>query len=684
MISRGRDRSDLLVKILLFLYSLVMVLICKEFLKLFLPFVSLPRDFRFRELTLDLVSPSVDVLILISFIFVICFLGRLHKKIEIRINKFNLNSFNFIFSTFLLIIKTILMVFGSATSMLFSIFITIFLVILSVTFILSVFFLIVKSQFLLSINPLHLIKIFTFYILIIILSIELSASIYNILRPFSLPINLSSHSSDLSFSLYYLPTSITPMFYSLFFFSWLWIPVLKILSRKLNFKKLVKIGDVLSHSCLRLNPKCELILIAFLIFIAYLTGLWVYVDVPKDMVIGNDVPRYVYYAQNYGDDVKTILLGDRGGLFFFLWFLERITGKSIHEVVRVVPAALIALTALGTYLFIKRWAGDSAFALYAAALSIFSLNTTIGMDTGILANWLAMALWLLMFSLLADLNADHFHLRLLGASVISLAIIFTHRWTWDIMMLILVLYTLQAVLRKGIKNRGNKFLIYFIFLNIFIRAFHHFKFQYSDIMNEGAHGDVSEILSHLLSFKFLNYNEHISVLLNIKTYYSIFFFILLSLFGLVLYYFKNNDDFNKFMMIWIFLCSSGIILSPANLIIDGFPVFLAWRFIFLIPVYIPAAMGAYMMSSIFRERKRVERNTGLIYLSICIFLSAFILLIDFKWGFLALFFGLIIFICKANYVESHLELLILITFLLISVNYAFRCFNAIYPHYFIT
>jgi len=172
------------------------------------------------------------------------------------------------------------------------------------------------------------------------------------------------------------------------------------------------------------------------------------------------------------------------------------------------------------------------------------------------------------------------------------------------------------------------------------------------------------------------------MLIYLKSYYSIFLILFIAIFGIYLLHLKQKYIFNKFMMTWYFVCSIGVLIFPATIVLGETTVWYTWRFLFLFPFYIPTAIGAYNISSLSRkgEKEHEMRPKDFIYIIISIFISSLILLLDFEFGLLFLIISLITITCKLNNPGQHSKYLILLMVLLISISYTFRSLNAIYPH----
>jgi hypothetical protein len=105
-----------------------------------------------------------------------------------------------------------------------------------------------------------------------------------------------------------------------------------------------------------------------------------------------------------------------------------------------MPAILSLLLVASTYFFVKDLFEDRLMAATASLFSAFSFQTVSNINGGMYANWLAdsEALVLFLFLVLGLNRSDR---RCVGASVlISILLLFTHPWTWLIIMVVPATY----------------------------------------------------------------------------------------------------------------------------------------------------------------------------------------------------------------------------------------------------
>src|SRR5207237_6123315 len=84
----------------------------------------------------------------------------------------------------------------------------------------------------------------------------------------------------------------------------------------------------------------------------------------------------------------------------------------------------------------------------ARLLTAFSFQFTVGMWAGYYANWLALGESYLFLGLLLRFSNSKSTTSLVGLVVASVALLFTHPWTWDLMIVITAIFLVEHSIRS--------------------------------------------------------------------------------------------------------------------------------------------------------------------------------------------------------------------------------------------
>jgi hypothetical protein len=130
---------------------------------------------------------------------------------------------------------------------------------------------------------------------------------------------------------------------------------------------------------------------------------------------------------------------------------------SLFDVVRLAQLLLVVLLGLSMWWFLgfKR---DFDFGLTVFLLSVLSVTTTVGFYSSIIANWMALVVWVLFFAYLAFRGDEK--LRLIDFVVLfflSTVMLFIHPWTWGVFATAVVVAAIVALVqekRAGFRTTG--------------------------------------------------------------------------------------------------------------------------------------------------------------------------------------------------------------------------------------
>jgi hypothetical protein len=157
------------------------------------------------------------------------------------------------------------------------------------------------------------------------------------------------------------------------------------------------------------------------------------------------------------------LEGDRGLFMLTLFVIMNLTGLDIQSVLILAPALCSALLALSAFALVKEGTGRPWLAAFAALLSVVSAQTSLGMGAGILANWFSLSLMNFVFALL--LRSIRLRSKLAGAGSLLVSLIllgsYTYTWVAAIAMLALALIATIFSYRRATRRLWRHELIAF-------------------------------------------------------------------------------------------------------------------------------------------------------------------------------------------------------------------------------
>jgi len=477
-----------------------------------------------------------------------------------------------------------------------------------------------RSKNVFSISRSKALLIYLIGILLILLPIELGSSlawVYNSFDPhypFDNDPRWILPSIEMQF--FNIAYGATPILLLMMLFAWILIPILKTLflrfsgrtgfalfsakrksdEEKSEFPNGPMRSKLLSKSRPKLLLFLSIVLSAYLVYYPYFY---------EERLLGVDTARFYYPKLREMNDwasVRAILIGEARAPYLLLLFcLKMATGLDPLFIVKIGPALPAILLALSSYVFLLVLTKDEWLAAVGSMLSAFSIHTTVGMFAGIFTNWLAMSEVMLFFAFFLKGSETGFRSRWTALTfLMGFLILFTHGWTWGVVMAILLTYLLLAslswrvdVTRRFQLKRESVFAVVVLAFCVapILMVFLALPFIPSSV---GAIAAVSSGYTEVLGSMSLSFLANLwAVLFFTITYYVGGFF------GNPLVYLLGF--LGTFKLLKIDTCSSRILFSWLALVSVGSVIvdsWYQWRLLYLLPFQIFAVFGLRVLADV--------------------------------------------------------------------------------------
>lgn len=319
------------------------------------------------------------------------------------------------------------------------------------------------------------------YLLGSLAAIESSSAIHYVLLSFDQTTQIGRVDAGIELQLSYAPYALIPLLYVAFLFSWAWVPLVqRFLPKNLiprNSDTTITDQSLVTESSLGkrfatlLDPRI-LLAFAFAVFIGY----YPYFQNPP-WLVGTDA-RYHYLEPL----LRMSARGQLGGFFqavsewhpaaLALMYLTQLAlNSTAFAVVRFTPLFLIVTLGVLSWWFLAS-NKSIGFGLLVFVLSVLSVTTTVGFYSSILANWMALVVWVLFFAYTFS-RADH-QFQTIDAVVLlalSTSMLFIHPWTWGVFavsVLLVAILTLIEDRRNGLRGAITLILVIVIDLAVIL------------------------------------------------------------------------------------------------------------------------------------------------------------------------------------------------------------------------
>ena len=555
-----------------------------------------------------------------------------------------------------------------------------------------------------------LIPLVLVYLLAVLTVIEASAAIHYSLEAFDFTTKIGGWDAGIETQVSYASYGLLPWLYLVFLFSWAWVPLLQKLLPKTHLFQGTSEQTTANHPqnglSLKdrilgiLDPKLFLVL-ALAVFIGYYPyfenppwivgtdAYWRYYD-PLVRISSDGIFRAFVNALNERHPVPLMIL----------YATHLILNMSLFGVVRFVQLSLVIALALGMWWFLG-YKRKFDFGLAVFVLSLLSITTSIGFYSSIIANWMALVVWVLFFAYVAFRGERR--LTILDAIVIfflSTAILFIHPWTWGVFaaaVVIAAVLTLVQERRRGIRSGGLMLAVIFADVGLALATVSLLSASQGWRVLD-AIGDYTFVILHPYTvFWFW------SALTWLTRIWSPFFsplYFAVSIVGVFSLQSSTVSAWGKRLIFaWLFVSSVGsILVAPVyfNIIDPSGSETQLWRLLYITPLPVMAPLGIIWLSNLIRSRtgsvdqrirQSLDRNFTGVWLGLLVLVGCGLAWGN-VWERLALLIGILPILTAIFLVRTHipegklLAAIILILFLFVAYDNTTRALSQLLrdPH----
>jgi len=467
------------------------------------------------------------------------------------------------------------------------------------------------------------------FLFLIIASIEFLSLFYWLLQPLGVTFeNLAAVRcmAQLESQIFRAIAPLTPALFTLFIFSWIAKPLLRILKGKIihfriwNKKFSLAIPKLTSQQC-HLRQRTVILILAFSMIAATILTLYPYspalnpdlhhvgVDIhwyagewlPK-MSNQTSIPQTVNYAFSR--------LSDRLLGLLIMYAIHKTSGLSTWTVAMFLPAILAPLTVLATYYFSRKAGLNQTVTCLAAVFTTFSYHLTTGIFAGFISNWMALLGVYIFSGLLMHSMKMKSSLHGLLAALTLVLVLFTHAGTWGMLMGVLVAFTFLQLFNDIRAKRvfalwNMRLLTIILAVNVFAVLLR------NCLLSLGGKVEVLQVAEAGMSIQ--NIAEYWSTVNYTFNYYMLRTFlnplaVFLSLIGAIALLTKSGETC-EYLTSW--LLASTIPFIAGNLVIQA-------RILYNLPISIFASQGLYTILSLNKNETKEGRKLHILAIIIII------------------------------------------------------------------
>jgi hypothetical protein len=418
---------------------------------------------------------------------------------------------------------------------------------------------------------------------------------------------------SLELQIFNLAYPLAPWLFIAFLFSWVWIPLLKYVIRRTGlesavFNRLFRGKDphpqLASSVSLhteggsaesRWSRLASRLLLTFSLLVGSFLAYSPYLNRPESWLLGDDAGYYYnVLTQMMSEGIYPAFRTNRPLYFLLLHLVRIMTLQSPLTVVRSLSVLSFLVFSLSIFWLVRTGTDNAFLASLSSLFSVFSFTTIRGMNAGLYANWFALSLSFVFFALILKALQERSKTYTLLACLVSISTLFVHYSAWAISMAVLLSYTVFTFFKKGGRvNYTNVVLGLILFLNATLGLA---CLSFSPPISERLTTISGDMFSNMLKMDILHkFWNHLQYLMNRSSLPNPLMFFL-SAVGIASIAGKR-DRFSLLMLLWTVVSSVGsVLIAPYTWTGLIRPISQLWRFIFIIPFHIPAAIGLHSIS----------------------------------------------------------------------------------------
>jgi len=301
--------------------------------------------------------------------------------------------------------------------------------------------------------------------------------------------------------------------------------------------------------------------------------------------------------------VQSVLSTERPFFFLTLYVVQKISGLETSLLLRVVPLVLATILVAGTYFFTRFVGGTENVAVLAAILAAASPHITIGVEYFIVANWFGILVMMLFLYTFLRSVAQRSTPRMFLTFALSGYALGVHYFTWLFMILVITIYFLISVVEKRFASKGDMAFCAVVVLGCVAVVVPAVLVAYG--VGGGllaSLGLVEHMLGNFLTqatpmnfVAFLQDQERIYNYFG-REHYAIPLLYALAIVGFAKLRCLRNDQ-GRLLKSWFISSCLGILVVHYNE---------WWRFLYVVPLEVLAALGLATLLGYVRARQRSD------------------------------------------------------------------------------
>ncbi len=409
-----------------------------------------------------------------------------------------------------------------------------------------------------------------------------------------------------------------------FLFSWIWIPLGKRAFVKVRPLRSLseRVGSSGDFKFVKLSRRLLFVSLLLIIGVAVFVSSYSYFNISASSVVGSDSAIYFKWMEEMRQQGPAIALKtDRPLSDLIMYSVQYSLGLSSESIVKIMPVVCCVGLSLAVFWFVRVGLRNDVLALTSGLFTVFSFQTTVSVYAYSVSNWLALIEGFVLFGLILKSNGKHSWVYIAAAALVGVALLFTHPYTWDVILAVLAAYLswmIFRILKHKAEGKVHVLQLFFVLgLNLVV-------YELYSIFPFGARigsGGIGYVGANVVVPNVLNLQKGLetTVQMWVGGLYAnplLLFFAVAGMFSIVVF----STRFSRLMLLWVMVPSLALlVVSSEN--------FMFYRFVYLVPFQILAAIGIFWLLNKFENAMQLKGSKSawyftVIILSLIVFLFA--------------------------------------------------------------
>ena len=340
-------------------------------------------------------------------------------------------------------------------------------------------------------------------------------------------------------------------------------------------------------------------------------------------LVGSDSAVYLNWLDDMSENGPWIALQtDRPLSNLLMYSVQHSFSLSSDFVVKVMPVICCVVLSLAVFWFVRVGLRNDVLALASALFSVLSFQTTVGIYAYSVSNWLALTWAFILFGLILKSSKNNSWRYALAAAFFGMALLFTHPYTWDVIIGVLFVYSIWELLTIYKNPRDNGYKHAFQLILVLILNFIAYGIYSILPFGKSVTSGVSFAGRNLALPNLLNLPEGLknTVEMWVGGVYANSLLIILAILGMfTLILFARR--FNRLMLLWVVIPSLALLFVSEN--------YLLYRVLYVIPVQILSVLGIFWVFEVVEKKYVLKNNEVYLACKIAGLLLIFLIMLNY-------------------------------------------------------